>query len=256
MKYYLDTEFIEGTQKTIFGETNPTIDLISIGLVDENGREFYTICKDFNLKEAWSRWQEKECCKVPSMCGSKTEGKCEGFKREYWIRDNVLRPIYEELLAKEKFDKRDTFGFTPPFKFEYGDFKKLLEKHGQSQATIANNICAFIFGDDGGCSGESEIEMAMKYEMTDKTKNPEFYGYFSDYDWVVFCWLFGKMNQLPKGFPYYCRDLKQIMDEKGLDDNWKEINCPTPTDEHNSLADAKWNLKLHNTINNIENVGK
>ena len=149
MKYYLDTEFIEGTQKTIFGETNPTIDLISIGLVDENGREFYTICKDFNLKEAWSRWQEKECCKVPSMCGSKTEGKCEGFKREYWIRDNVLRPIYEELLAKEKFDKRDTFGFTPPFKFEYGDFKKLLEKHGQSQATIANNICAFIFGDEG-----------------------------------------------------------------------------------------------------------
>ena len=59
MKYFIDTEFLEGTQKESFPtslfrkNTPPTIDLISIGIVDENGREYYAISKDFNLKEAW-----------------------------------------------------------------------------------------------------------------------------------------------------------------------------------------------------------
>ena len=33
MKYFLDTECLEGTQKTLSGKTKPTIDLISIGIV-------------------------------------------------------------------------------------------------------------------------------------------------------------------------------------------------------------------------------
>ena len=37
MKYFLDTEFIEGTQKSWFGrDTKSTIDLISIGIVAED----------------------------------------------------------------------------------------------------------------------------------------------------------------------------------------------------------------------------
>ena len=42
MKYFLDTEFLEGSQKTWFGHTKPTIDLISIGIVAED------ICFIFN----------------------------------------------------------------------------------------------------------------------------------------------------------------------------------------------------------------
>ena len=56
MRYYLDTEFLEGTQKSFFGKTKPIIDLISIGIVSEGGREYYAISKDFNLKEAWNRY--------------------------------------------------------------------------------------------------------------------------------------------------------------------------------------------------------
>ena len=55
MKYFIDTEFLEGTQRKGFmgmGKTKPTIDLISIGIVCEDGREYYAISKDFNLKEA------------------------------------------------------------------------------------------------------------------------------------------------------------------------------------------------------------
>ena len=44
MNYYMDTEFLEGPQPKKFlgikyGETKPTIDLISIGIVAEDGRE-------------------------------------------------------------------------------------------------------------------------------------------------------------------------------------------------------------------------
>jgi hypothetical protein len=45
MRYFLDTEFIEGTQKvpSFFRSktTKPTIDLISIGIVSEDNREYY-----------------------------------------------------------------------------------------------------------------------------------------------------------------------------------------------------------------------
>ena len=61
MKYFYDTEFLEGKQDRRFlgikyGKTLPTIDLISIGIVCEDGREYYAISKDFNLKEAWNRF--------------------------------------------------------------------------------------------------------------------------------------------------------------------------------------------------------
>jgi hypothetical protein len=64
MKYFLDTEFLEGTQKRIFQflyfwkNTPNTIDLISIGIVAEDGN--YAISKDFNLKEAWNRFDWKD----------------------------------------------------------------------------------------------------------------------------------------------------------------------------------------------------
>lgn len=247
MKYFLDTEFIEGTQKKFFGETKPTIDLISIGMVDENGREFYAISNEFNLKEAWNRYDKIECCKVPSMCGSKIQGHCEGFKRVYWIRDNVLRPIYDELCARRSpYEKTYHWGLSEPF--TYKKMRYLINRYGKSKGEIANDICAFIYGDDCGGSGMSAIEMAMKYEITDKKLLPEFYAYFAGYDWVAFCWIFGKMMQLPKGFPMYCKDLKQMMDEKGLDKEWKCINCPDDIGEHNALVDAKWNLKLFNLL--------
>jgi len=58
MKFYIDTEFTEGTQKEKFPislfrkNTLPTIDLISIGIISEDNRKYYSISKDFNLKEA------------------------------------------------------------------------------------------------------------------------------------------------------------------------------------------------------------
>lgn len=66
-------------------------------------------------------------------------------------------------------------------------------------------------------------------------EKPEIWGYYADYDWVVLCQLFGRMIDLPKGWPMYCRDLKQLCDEKG------GLKLPKQDGgEHNALADAIW----------------
>jgi len=67
---------------------------------------------------------------------------------------------------------------------------------------------------------------------------PEFWGYYADYDWVAFCQIFGKMIDLPKDWPMYCRDLKQFAVDLG---NPKLLTGGK--NEHNALADARWNAK-------------
>ena len=54
MKYYLDTEFHEYQRRPLFSKPFRTIELISIGIVAEDGREYYAISKDFDLKAAWN----------------------------------------------------------------------------------------------------------------------------------------------------------------------------------------------------------
>jgi hypothetical protein len=71
-------------------------------------------------------------------------------------------------------------------------------------------------------------------------EKPEFWGYYADYDWVVLCQLFGTMVDLPKGWPMYCRDIKQLCDSLG--------NPKLPVegkDEHHALADARWNRSAY-----------
>lgn len=71
-------------------------------------------------------------------------------------------------------------------------------------------------------------------------ENPEFWGYYADYDWVVLCQLYGTMMDLPKGWPMYCRDIKQLCDSLG--------NPKLPEQgkgEHHALADARWNRAVY-----------
>lgn len=64
---------------------------------------------------------------------------------------------------------------------------------------------------------------------------PEFWGYYCDYDWVVFCQLFGRMIALPRSWPMYCLDLKQLQISMGVATLPKQKNS-----QHYALADALW----------------
>lgn len=145
MKYFLDTEFIEYPN---------TIELISIGIVAEDGREYYAI-----------------------------NAECKFDRANQWVKDNVISKLEQ------------------------------IPDLWNSLDGIKRDIRDFIGSD-----------------------KPIFWGYYADYDWVVFCWLFGPMIDLPKGWPMYCRDVKQLADMLG--------NPELPKQEdniHNALADARWN---------------
>lgn len=277
MKYFIDTEFLEGTQtKRVLGfnarQTKPTIDLISIGIVAEDGREYYAISKEFNLKEAWNRWQKKLV-----DYGEPYQIKLEIVK-EYWLRENVLKPIYEELHRKEmgmyyKMQEANVVPAIPIIGFTYSNLKKLIKKYGKTNAQIAEEVKEFVYNQTP----------EDKYNGTDRSR-PEFYGYYADYDWVVFCWLFGTMMNLPTGFPMYCNDLKQDLANRLKTYTSKELSaatCPscthnvyasmdyaTPlitmekcikdhprypkqTNEHNALADARWNKELYKFLKSL-----
>jgi hypothetical protein len=205
MRYFIDTEFHEGFHKPLFGRRRHFIDLISIGIFAEDGREYYAISNDFDLKAAWNN---------------------------LWLREYVLRPIYVEHWAE---------GHTPnPFsRSSFQDFIMDMECISKPNEQIAQEIKAFVNHGVG---------------------KPEFYGYYADYDWVVFCSLFGRMIDLPEGFPMYCRDLKQMLDEKAehysidiprsmlLDMIKSRPDYPKNSNEHNALADARWNYDLYQFI--------
>lgn len=270
MKYYLDTEFLEGTQKIWFGNTKPTIDLISIGIVAEDGREYYAISKDFNLKEAWNRY---EIVKAEHNVGVRI-GCLPTHKKVYWIRDNVLKPIFEELTKIDKtYVSRFRYKVIDNFNYKY--FKYLINKYGKSNKQIAQEVKEFVnplndfYWVDCGWMDEN---LKIKHNVKDGTNyaSPEFYAYYADYDWVVFCWLFGRMIDLPNGFPMYCIDLKQELDKIAykiyprfykrecfdtLEDRLEWLkslsNYPKQTNEHNALVDARWNKNLHEFINKL-----
>lgn len=87
------------------------------------------------------------------------------------------------------------------------------------------------------------IEVKSFIERTSNGEKPEFWGYYADYDWVVFCQMFGAMINLPKGWPMYCRDLKQWCDDLGNPKLPKQI-----TGEHNALNDARWNRDVYSFL--------
>ena len=144
MKFWFDTEFIEDGK---------TIDLISIGIVAEDGGTYYA-----------------------------ESAECDLSRASEWVRENVIPHLEGPTFAKPR-------------------------------AQIAAEIVEFV--------GESV--------------KPEFWAYYADYDWVVLCQLFGTMMDLPKGWPMYCRDVKQLCDDLGNPSLPKKLSR-----KHDALFDAEW----------------
>lgn len=220
MKFFIDTEFIEGFHKPLFGKHRHFIDLISIGIVNEHGDEFYSINSEYDYNKA-----------------------------DQWVKDNVILPLYIETVHG---DARNHFGVHN------------FHKHfGRTKKEIMCDIILWMYHKEyqHWMDGTAEfIHRGMKFGWGEDIKH-EFYAYYADYDWVVFCSLFGRMIDLPYGFPMYCRDLKQMIDEKAekhspltLEANLAMIKnspgYPKQQNEHNALDDARWNLNLYKFLVN------
>ena len=174
MRYYLDTEFIESPGK---------IDLLSIGIVSEDGREFYAETNDVDHGTA---------CK--------------------WVRQNVLPHLWSRQQDKSAFNRWSRDGGT------------------------------------GGLMRTRDVGPAIRRWIGEDV--PEFWGYYADYDWVLFCWLFGKMVDLPDGWPMFCRDVQQLKEYC--------INQRLPEQdetEHHALCDGRWIRDAHDVLTtDLKNV--
>lgn len=160
MKYFFDTEFIER------GPAHP-IRFLSIGIIADDGREFYH-------EHPFARLMVNE---DHVQFGDR------------WLIDNVRPYLFDG--ASNPYAGRD----------------------------LAAELVEF-------CSPE-------------KYGKPEFWAYFADYDWVVLCQRFGRMIDLPKGWPMWCSDLKQLMADRGI--TREELPSMTACGpEHFALNDAKW----------------
>jgi hypothetical protein len=80
-------------------------------------------------------------------------------------------------------------------------------------------------------------------------EKPEIWAYYADYDWVALCQIFGTMLDLPKGWPMYCRDLKQLCDMSGNPTLPKQGGT-----KHNALADARWNKQAWEWLRDRQNA--
>lgn len=70
---------------------------------------------------------------------------------------------------------------------------------------------------------------------------PELWGYFADYDHVLFSQIFGRMINLPSNFPKYTLDIIQEVKMRQVRDGQIIKLPPQGKGEHHALLDARWN---------------
>jgi hypothetical protein len=174
LRYFIDTEFIEHDK---------TIDLVSIGIVCEDGRELYLQSCEFS----------------PSFASD-------------WVKENVLSRLM--LCPHRRYHGEQTV---------FGDHIDHLQRGQCTFQSVTSTKTGGIFhtGAHADCFWRTREE--MKNELVHfitpfQHDMPELWGWITSYDFVAICQLFGTMADLPIGFPHYIHEFQQILDERGIAD--------------------------------------
>jgi hypothetical protein len=180
-RYWYDTEFLED------GET---IELISIGIVADDGREYYAVASD----APWDRikihpWLMQNV--VPSLPGGKPSTPI-GVPQS---QPEKARPGQEWFWALD-----------------------VSASCVKPEFVIANEVRDFLLA----------------------AGKPELWAWYSAYDHVALCQLWGPMISIPKGIPMWTNDLRQEVHRLG------NPQLPQQTEgQHNALADARHVMAMH-----------
>ncbi len=171
MKYFIDTEFIEDGK---------TIDLVSIGIVAEDGRELYLQSVEFDPSKA-SEWVQENVFPNLSVCphaNVTTDSRC---------------PYVQDLHYHRN---KGQCTFSDPD-------KRIIGAHTDCSWRTRNQLAheVFVFMD------------VKKYGI------PKLWGWCSGYDFVALCQIYGTMMDLPAGYPHYMRDMQHLLDERGIADS-------------------------------------
>lgn len=165
LRYFYDTEFIEDGK---------TIDLVSIGIVCEDGREFYA-----------------------------QNSYCAFSRASDWVKENV----YPHLTSF----RRTPQGWRP---------SPLTDSIWLPPGQLRNRVIAFV-GDT----------------------TPQWWASHGAYDHVALCQLFGKMIDLPKGWPFFTNDIQQLAALLGAPELPQQVGTA-----HNALDDARWTREAYDYL--------
>lgn len=115
----------------------------------------------------------------------------------------------------------------------------------KSTPWIDKNVVPFLVG---GSALKMRSEIATEVALF-MGEGPEIWAYYGSYDWISLCQLYGRMMDIPKGWPFYVKDIKMLADMLGnprLPDK--------PRDNHNALADANWAREAHMHLDRLRRV--
>ena len=152
-----------------------------------------------------------------------------------WVRNNVLPHLHNCAYSGEKEDFCDS----PPI---------LISKicHSIGSAThpgkCQNPNCTW-------CTRKQIRDDVASFMDINKYGNPEIWGYYSGFDYVILSQLFGTLDDYPEGWPMYIRDIQQVIDEQNIQ------SLPhQPSNQHNALADARWIKEVCEHVYSIKHV--
>lgn len=162
MRLYIDTEFIEDGR---------TIDLISIGIVAENGDEYYAVSSEFDFRKlAANPWlRENVWPGLPWLHGDARMYALSCVRLPQWLLSRSRR-------LRLRADART---FRSIFDWDHPAVKP--------RAQIADEVRRFIRNHP----------------------DPQLWAWYGAYDHVAYAQLFGRMIDLPEGLPMFTCDLKQ-----------------------------------------------
>lgn len=202
MRYCYDSEFLEDGQ---------TIALISIGIVCEDGREYYAVNSDMPigriLKHDWLMTNV-----VPHLPGTKADRLPlnQGWSWALDLRHAAVKPHW--VIANEVRE----FLLSPTISGVAGQQKWPPETGGATFTEVP---------------GDPKIEL---------------WANFGAYDYVMLAQLWGPMAGLPAGLPFFTHEIQQLLERDDISERLDKFlaELPAQTHEHNALHDARWNMAV------------
>lgn len=85
----------------------------------------------------------------------------------------------------------------------------------------------------------TEMREPVQNFLRETGKRPEIWAHYASYDWIALCSIWGRMLDLPAGFPRYIRDSKAEADRLGL-----KLPSQDPSGAHNALIDSRWLMSV------------
>lgn len=200
-RYFVDTEFIEDGK---------TIDLISIGIACEDGRELYLQSVEFDPDKA-NDWVQEHVLNSLLVCPH-LSGNVRGLY------------AHRETCGQCTFEK---------------PARGITGLHGVKMS-------GHLIGDHADCPWRTREQIRNELNHFFNTEKIELWGWCSSYDHVALCQLFGTMMDLPSGYPHYIRDIQYLLDIRGVPDE----KLPEQKDiAHNALNDARYIQYLWSLMN-------